>query len=98
MVNYTAITQHLLAPLVEFPDQLAIDSETSAAGRYVLVRVAVADSDREKVTGKNGRTLNMMRTILGIAAQNASQRVDLNLYTEQTDTPPRKPRRPRSWT
>ncbi len=96
MVDYPALTRYLFTPLLEAPDQLTIDCETTAAGRYVFVRVAVADTDREKVVGKNGRTIQMIRIILGIAAQNSNQGVDLNLYTEEAESSPRKPRRNRS--
>ncbi len=95
MVDYRAITFHLLSPLIEFPEQMSVDCETTASGRYALVRVAVAETDREKIIGKNGRTITMLRSILGMAAQNAGQGVDLNLYSDQGEASPRKPRRSR---
>lgn len=95
MVDYSAIALHLITPLIEFPEQVAVDCETTASGRYVFVRVAVAETDREKVTGKNGRTISMVRTILGIAAQNAGQGADLNLFGDQSEPSSRKPRRQR---
>ena len=96
MVDYGAISQYLLTPLVEFPEELSIDCEATASGRYVLVRVAVAEADRERVIGKNGRTIAMIRTILAIAGQRVGQAVDINLYTEQGEASPRKSRRNRS--
>ncbi len=95
MVDYSAIALHLLSPLVEFPEQMSVDCETTASGRYTLVRVAVAETDREKIIGKNGRTITMLRSILGMAAQNAGQGVDINLYGDQGEASPRKPRRSR---
>ncbi|MCS6960701.1 MAG: KH domain-containing protein [Pseudanabaenaceae cyanobacterium SKYGB_i_bin29] len=96
MVDFYRLSHFVFASLVEDREELAIDCETTGGGRYVLVRVAVADNDRERVIGKGGRTLNLIKTILGLAAKNSGQTVELNLYTEESgSSSPRKSRRSR---
>ena len=59
MIN---VIEHILKSLVEKPDQVKLTQ--SEEGDTVTVTVAVADSDMGRVIGKQGATVQAIRTIL----------------------------------
>jgi len=59
MIN---VIEHILKSLVEKPDQVKLTQ--SEDGDTVTVTVAVADSDMGRVIGKQGATVQAIRTIL----------------------------------
>ena len=63
--------------LVDFPDEVTVQSQSEGDGTSLLLRVAQADLG--KVIGKQGRTARSMRTILGAASMKAQHRYSLDI-------------------
>ncbi len=88
--NYVELVRFLVTPFLEFPDSLTVDFESYASQHRVLVRMAFADSDKGRVFGRGGRTLQAIRAIVDAAAQLAGQTVSLEVFGEResADTAP----------
>ena len=69
--------KYILESLVEDKDQLAIEAQTDDLG--VLLTVKVSEKDMGKVIGKNGQTIQALRTLLRIMGGNASERMNLKI-------------------
>ena len=67
--------EHLVRGIVEFPDDVRVDSRGLRRGRVLEVRVH--PDDLGKVIGRGGRTARALRTVIGSLAGNAYVRVDL---------------------
>ncbi|MGB8703306.1 MAG: KH domain-containing protein [Thermosynechococcaceae cyanobacterium] len=81
--NYIALVRFLVTPFLEFPDALVVDCETYGRDQKVLVRLAFAASDKGRVFGRGGRTLNAIRTVVETAAKLAGQAVHLEVFGER---------------
>ena len=81
--NYVELVRFLVTPLLEFPESLTVDFESYAGQHKILVRMAFADSDKGRVFGRGGRTLQAMRTIVDAAAQLAGQKASLEVFGER---------------
>lgn len=96
--DYPALVRFLLTPLLDSPESLAIDCEYVASRDRVWIRVALEPTDRGRACGRDGRTLQAMRVVVGKAAALAGQRASLELYGERSpgreeSRPGRSPRR-----
>lgn len=80
MPDYFALVKFLIEPLLEQPDAIRVDCETNAKGDRTWVRVAFAASDKGRVFGRGGRTIQAIRTVLTTAAQLAGQTVCFDIY------------------
>ncbi len=67
--------EHLVRGIVEYPDDVRVDSRGLRRGRVLEVRVH--PEDLGKVIGRGGRTARALRTVIGSLAGNAYVRVDL---------------------
>src|SRR5262249_59640312 len=67
--------EHLVRGIVEFPDDVRVDSRGLRRGRVLEVRVH--PEDLGKVIGRGGRTARALRTVIGSLAGNTYVRVDL---------------------
>src|SRR5258707_296408 len=67
--------EHLVRGIVEFPDDVRVDSRGLRRGRVLEVRVH--PDDLGKVIGRGGRTARALRTVIGSLAGNNYVRVDL---------------------
>jgi uncharacterized protein len=65
--------EHLVRGIVEFPDDVRVDSRGLRRGRVLEVH----PDDLGKVIGRGGRTARALRTVIGSLAGNAYVRVDL---------------------
>jgi uncharacterized protein len=81
--NYIELVKFLISPFLELPDSLNVDCETYADNRKVLIRVAFAGSDKGRVFGRGGRTLQAIRTVVNAAAQMVQQTVHVEVYGER---------------
>jgi uncharacterized protein len=81
--NYIELVKFLISPFLELPDSLNVDCETYADNRKVLIRVAFSGSDKGRVFGRGGRTLQAIRTVVNAAAQMVQQTVHLEVYGER---------------
>lgn len=68
--------------LVDYPEQVTIESQADGEGTVLMLRVA--QSDLGKVIGKQGRTARSIRTILGAASMKAQHRFALDIQQEET--------------
>ncbi len=74
--GYTFI-KTILEMLVEDKDQLSVVGTTDELG--VLITVKVSDKDMGKLIGKNGQTIQSIRTLLRVIGGTANQRVNLKV-------------------
>ena len=74
LLNLNLIS-HLVRGIVEYPDDVRVDSRGLRRGRVLEVRVH--PDDLGKVIGRGGRTARALRTVIGSLAGNAYVRVDL---------------------
>ncbi|MBZ4398010.1 KH domain-containing protein [Myxococcus sp. AS-1-15] len=72
---------YLARALVDQPDQVGLRiSEVDGARLYEL---KVAPEDVGKVIGRDGRTVNALRTLLNAAAQKSGQKVRLEILDDR---------------
>ncbi len=67
--------EHLVKGIVEYPDDVRVDSHSLRRGRVLEVRVH--PEDLGKVIGRGGRTAKALRTVIGSLAGGKYVRVDL---------------------
>lgn len=72
-----SLVSQMAKALVDFPDEVSIQTSREAESTVMLLRVA--QSDLGKVIGKQGRTARSMRTILGAASMKAHHRFALDI-------------------
>ena len=67
--------EHLVKGIVDHPDEVKVDSSSSARGEVLEVRVHPDDLGR--VIGRAGRTAKALRTLVGALADGRKVRVDV---------------------
>jgi uncharacterized protein len=92
--EYAELVKFLISPFLELPDSLKVDCETYGDHRKVLIRVSFAGSDKGRVFGRGGRTLQAIRAVVNASAQLAQQTAHLEVYGERegAETPRSQPR------
>jgi len=65
---------YLARALVDLPDQVSVDSYDEEDGSVVL-ELHVAEDDVGKVIGRNGRTINALRTVVRASSVRLGRRV-----------------------
>ncbi len=83
--DYERLVRFLVEPFLEKPDTLKIDCEIRPAKARVWVRLAFADSDKGRVFGRGGRTIQSIRTVLETAAQAVGHSIHLEIYGERDE-------------
>ena len=68
------LVEYLAKALVDRPDDVRVDEFEEDDGTIVF-EVEVAEDDVGKVIGRNGRTINALRTVLRAAAVRHNRRV-----------------------
>jgi len=69
-----ALLAYLARALVDHPDQVSVDSYEEEDGSLVL-ELHVAEDDVGKVIGRNGRTINALRTVVRASSVRLGRRV-----------------------
>ena len=64
--------------VVEEPDAVEVTEEPGVDGR-VVIRLHVADDDKGKIIGRQGRFAEAMRTLLRVAAIKGGTRASLEI-------------------
>ncbi|MBU8897076.1 RNA-binding protein [Corallococcus sp. H22C18031201] len=72
---------YLAKALVDQPDQVSLRISEADGGQ--LFELKVAPEDVGKVIGRDGRTVNALRTLLGAAAQKQGQKVRLEILDDR---------------
>jgi predicted RNA-binding protein YlqC (UPF0109 family) len=76
-----ALIAYLAKALVDHPEQVELKA-SQAEGAW-LYELKVAPSDIGKVIGRDGRTVNAMRTLLAAAAQRKGERAKLEIVDDR---------------
>ena len=73
------LVEQIAKALVTLPDQVSVTVTESESERSALYELRVAPADLGRVIGKEGRTVNAIRTILNAAATRENRRVVLEI-------------------
>jgi predicted RNA-binding protein YlqC (UPF0109 family) len=73
----TKLIEYLARSLAEHPDQVVV--EEAHDGDRVVLHLYVADEDKGRVIGRDGRCANAMRSLLHVAAVRAGVRATLSI-------------------
>ena len=71
------LVEYIAKAIVDSPDEVVVTEETDERG--VMLKLQVADEDKGRVIGKQGRIAEAMRTLLRVKAAKASTRVRLEI-------------------
>ena len=71
------LVEYMARSLVDDPESVRVDEEWH--GDRVIFRLEVAETDKGKVIGKQGRIANAMRTLLKVAATRDGARASLDI-------------------
>lgn len=85
--DYAGLVHFLVTPFLEFPAALRVDCEVNPAKTRVWLRLAFESSDKGRVFGRGGRTIQAIRTVVAAAAQAHSHSVYLDIYDSQEQSP-----------
>lgn len=72
--------EYLVKNLVDSPESVQVECKESESG--MIVELRVANGDIGKVVGKNGRTINALRTLSMMVSARLGQRVRINLLDD----------------
>ena len=76
--NMKELIEYIAKSIVDEPDEVKVDEETDEEGLLTL-KLQVADEDKGRVIGKQGRIAEAMRALLRVKAAKASARVRLEI-------------------
>ena len=71
------LIEYIAKQIVNNPDAVVVTEETSEAG--IILKLQVADEDKGRVIGKQGRIVQAMRTLLRVKAAKASVKASLEI-------------------
>ncbi len=71
------LVEYIAKSIVDSPDDVVVTEETNDQG--VTLKLQVADEDKGRVIGKQGRIAEAMRTLLRVKAAKAGTRVTLEI-------------------
>jgi len=71
------LVEYIAKSIVTMPDEVVVTEETTSD--TLLLKLQVADEDRGRVIGKQGRVAQAMRTLLRVAAIRQGTRVQLEI-------------------
>lgn len=92
--DYSVLVRFLVEPFLEASDTLSVDCETNASGK-VWIRIAFSGTDKGRVFGRGGRTIQSIRTVLEMAGKATNQSVYLEIFDENGgNKPSHRPRKP----
>ena len=71
------LVEYIAKAIVNLPDQVVVTEETTEEG--TTLNLQVADEDKGRVIGKQGRVAGAIRTLLRVKAAKAGTRVNLKI-------------------
>ena len=71
------LVEYIAKSIVNSPDDVVVTEETGDQG--VMLRLQVADEDKGRVIGKQGRVAEAMRTLLRVTAAKQGVRATLEI-------------------
>lgn len=81
-----ALITYIARSLVDRPDQVELRAQDQDGGK--LYELKVAPEDVGKVIGRDGRTVNAIRTLLSAAAQKQGAKARLEILDDRRSGPP----------
>ncbi|MBB3170432.1 KH domain-containing protein [Parvibacter caecicola] len=76
--NIASLVETLVAPLVDYPDDLEVTAEEAEDGT-ILAEIRVNEEDAGKVIGRQGRVIKAIRTLARAAASRDGAAVEVEL-------------------
>jgi predicted RNA-binding protein YlqC (UPF0109 family) len=77
------LVEHIARAIVNSPDAVEVTEETSEEG--ITLKLRVADEDKGRVIGKQGRIAQAMRTLIRVKAAREGTRASLEIITEEPE-------------
>ena len=71
------LIEYVAKSIVNLPDQVVVTEETNDLG--IALKLQVADEDKGRVIGRQGRVAEAMRTLLRVVATKEGVRVRLEI-------------------
>ena len=75
--NVKELVEYIAKSIVNSPDEVTVTEETSEQG--ITLKLQVADDDKGRVIGKQGRIAEAMRTLIRVKAAKQGTRVILEI-------------------
>jgi hypothetical protein len=72
-----ALIEYIAKSIVNAPDQVVVTEEQTEQG--ITLKLQVADDDKGRVIGKQGRIAEAMRTLIRVKAAKAGTRATLEI-------------------
>lgn len=82
-VDYTALVEFLLTPFLDTPQALRVHTELRAKNTKAWIRIAFDPTDKGRILGRGGRTIQSIRAIVEAAAQAQGQQAYLEVFGER---------------
>lgn len=71
------LIEYIAKAIVDLPDEVVVTEETDDRG--IVFKLQVADDDKGRVIGKQGRVAEAMRTLLRVTAAKQGTRASLQI-------------------
>ncbi len=71
------LVEYIAKSIVNEPDKVTVEEETDEEG--ITLKLQVADDDKGRIIGKQGRIAQAMRTLLRVKAAKAATKVRLEI-------------------
>ena len=71
------LIEYIAKSIVNSPDEVVVTEETGEEG--IMIKLQVADEDKGRVIGKQGRVAEAMRILLRVTAAKQGTRVTLQI-------------------
>ncbi len=75
--NMKELVEYIAKSIVNSPDEVVVTEETDEQG--IMLKLQVADEDKGRVIGKQGRIAEAMRTLIRVKAAKAGTRATLEI-------------------
>ena len=73
------LVEYIAKSLVDAPDDVVVTEEEGEEGEGIILKLQVADEDKGRIIGKQGRIAQAMRTLIRVKAAKAGTRVNLEI-------------------
>ena len=82
-MDLEAFLKEVLAPVLDFPNELAV--EVKKNGRQVDVSLRAPKADRGRIIGRNGKMISSLRALCRVAGDKQGFSVNLELVEDDAD-------------
>jgi len=82
-MDFEGFLKEVLAPVLDFPDELAV--EVKKNGRQVDVSLRAPQADRGRIIGRNGKMISSLRSLCRAAGDKQGLNVNLELVEDGED-------------